>query len=112
MLLNFHALQDLRTFGPLESSLDTTKSASWKRHQCEKQCTGEETVKPHRRSGACKKMENVEQSAHFTICAPLQTFFFIAVPQGENSSKIFWKINDVGQMSDMFIKSDNHVANL
>ena len=37
------------SFAPFESSLETTKSASAKRHPGEKEYTGEETIRPQRR---------------------------------------------------------------
>ena len=43
-----NAVWNPRTSVPLECSLETTKSVSSKRLLDEKQCTGEETGKPHR----------------------------------------------------------------
>ena len=48
-------MRPLHSFAPSESNLETTKSASAKRHPGEKQCTGEETIRPQRRSGAWRK---------------------------------------------------------
>ena len=65
IFLIFLDLRDLYAFAPFESNLETTKSASAKRHPGEKQCTGEETIRPQRRSGAWRK--DMKKSAKGTL---------------------------------------------
>ena len=48
-------MRPLHSFAPWESSSESTKSASSKRHPGEKLCTGEETIRRQRGSGAWRK---------------------------------------------------------
>ena len=56
-------------FAPVESNLEPKKTASAKRQPGEKQCTGEETIRPQRRSGAWRKKLKEVQKALCAVCA-------------------------------------------
>ena len=68
----FELYKDLRRFSLSKSSLETTRSASSKRHPGEKQSTGEETGKSQQRSAPWKKsMTNAPLQIHtFCKCRP------------------------------------------
>ena len=48
--------------------METTKIASSKRHPGEKQCTGEETAKPHRRKGLEEREETCAKCTLLGLC--------------------------------------------